>query len=494
MASPDTDVEMVKRKGFAHFAYIAWPYVPMENGYPTWERHMTEICNHLQAVIVAPEGLPEIRDLVINVPPGMSKSVITSVLWPVWTWIVKPHWKWIFTSYSEKLVIREADRAMRLIMSDWFQERWGRKMGLSIVDGMRASSSFYENTLGGMRYSVQMGGQVTGFHGHALVADDPHKVQETSKGGESAKNEVEKDCHDWNNTFSNRTADPSNFKRVVVMQRVHEADISQNMLDQGATHLCLPMEFEPERACTTLYGGDWRSAEGELLAPQRFPAHVVERKKTKEYTPAQYEAQCQQNPTPGQGLIFSSYMFAQRYFGIPAGLQRVILSLDCSFKDTKKSDFVIAQTWGQRNSDFFLLDQLRQRAGLWDTIKMLESARMKWATTSAILIEDKANGPGVIETVKKLVPGVIAVNPLGGKEARAYACQPYMHAMNCWFPDDSQAPWMRDYVKRMTGFPKARFDDEVDATSQALCYMTGQYQLVNFTNAMEALRRSNFRF
>lgn len=450
---------------------------------------MTEVCAHLQAVVETPEGLPPVRDLVINVPPGMSKSVITSVLWPVWAWTLKPHWKFIFTSYSEKLVNREADRSMRLVLSDWFQERWGKTLGLTIVDGMRAAAGFYENTRGGMRYSVQMGGQVTGFHGHVLVADDPHKVSDVSIGGDSAKNTVEGDVFDWNNTFSNRTADPINFKRLVIMQRVHEVDISQQMVDAGATHLRLPMEFEAENPCKTPYGGDWRTEEGELLAPARFPAEVVALKKT-QYTPLQYAAQCQQRPAPADGIIFRQTHFANRFRGIPAGINKLILSVDATFKKTDRSDYCIVQCWGARGAaEFFLLDQLRERAGLAEAIQMIRQMKAKWPRVSSILVEDKANGSAIIQTLRNELPGVLPVNPEGGKEARANAVEPYFAANNISFPADDIAPWMKAFVAALTGFPNARFDDEVDAATQAVLYLTGQLRMSqSFSAAMQAVR------
>lgn len=451
--------EFVQKGGFKAFVKIAWPMI--EPKPIIWEPHMDLVCAHLEAVLRG-----EIKDLVINVPPGTSKSTITSVLFPVYCWIVDPTLKFLFTSYSERLSMRFARRALRLLCSDWFKARWPH---VSIIDETRANVSEYDNTAGGYRISTMMGGEATGRHADILLVDDPHKPKDLMGDPDAVKKLVEDAWETWVDTFSTRRADAATFRRVCIMQRLHECDIAGMMIQEPDTvHLCLPMEYEPSRHCKTDWGEDFRTEEGQLLCPMRFPRSVIEKEKVR-MSPRSYASQHQQRPAPKDGILFKTEYFQNLWSTVP---RRAVfyMSIDANLKERKDTDRAIIQVWCVEGPFYYCIDQIGDRWGFGDLVKNIKLMKQKWPQVTTILIEDKANGTAVIDVLKKTIPGIEAVNPEGGKWARAESIEWLLRANNVLFPAH-QAKWVLDLMEEARTFPAGVHDDTVDAMTQFLVWI-----------------------
>ena len=190
----------------------------------------------------------------------------------------------------------------------------------------------------------------------------------------------------------------------------------------------------------------------------------------KRRTMGSYIFGCQmlQSPSPDEGAIFKRD-WIQYYTVRPAKFDRLLLSLDCSFKDKADSDYVVAQAWGQLGANAYLVDQVR---GIWDfveTLKQFIAFVKRYPEAQEKLIEDKANGPAVIATLKHDILGIIPVEPFGSKSARAYAVSPYWESLNVWLPAPSIAPFAMDtFEQELLQFPVVSHDDQVDAMTQAL--------------------------
>ena len=175
----------------------------------------------------------------------------------------------------------------------------------------------------------------------------------------------------------------------------------------------------------------------------------------------------QQRPAPDEGAIFNRNWF--KYWTTPPDrLDRVVMSWDLTFKDTAGTDFVVGQVWGQVGAQAWLLDQVRARLGFVATCDEFSKMAAKWPQAMEKLVEDKANGPAVIDTLKRSIPGIVPVEPDGSKTARAHAVTPLFEAGNVFFPDKSIAPWVADLEAELTVFPASVHDDQVDALTQAL--------------------------
>jgi predicted phage terminase large subunit-like protein len=177
--------------------------------------------------------------------------------------------------------------------------------------------------------------------------------------------------------------------------------------------------------------------------------------------------QLQQRPSPAEGGILKRHWW-RFYREAPRQFSEVIQSWDCAFKDTRTSDFVVGQVWGRNGADKYLLDQVRGRMDCPATIQAVKRLSEKWSQAQAKLVEDKANGPAVIATLKHEIAGLIAVNPEGGKEVRAHAVSAQIEAGNVYLPDPTIAPWITGFIEECAAFPNGAYDDQVDAMSQAL--------------------------
>jgi len=158
---------------------------------------------------------------------------------------------------------------------------------------------------------------------------------------------------------------------------------------------------------------------------------------------------------------------------IPAQFDTMMQSWDMTFKNQADSDYVVGQVWGAKGADRFLLDQIRARMDLPATKEAVQNLTRQWPKAATKLVEDKANGPAVIQELQHDVAGLIAVNPEGGKIARAHAVSPQVESGNVYLPHPAMAPWVEEFLEEATAFPHGRYDDQVDAMTQALNRLRG---------------------
>ncbi len=442
------------RRSLHSFLVQAWPIIcPGVPFVDNW--HLQAICEHLEAVTRG-----QIRNLLINVPPRTSKSTVVSVVWPAWVWVTTPERNWLYTSHSQRITTRDSIACRLLLESSWYQSSWP---GVVQFTPDQNEKTRYTNTRRGTRIAISTRSGITGEGGDVLVVDDPHAVDDSA--------EVIQATTEWFDTvLSTRGNDPKNVAKVIIMQRVSDGDLSAHVLRQGGwEHLNLPMEYEPERRCITSTGwSDPRTEDNELLWPSRFGRAEVDSLK-KQLGSFAAAAQMQQRPAPKEGGVWKRTWFRfYRHKDLPVTWDEVIASWDCSFKDLKTSDYVVGQVWGRKAADRYLLDQIHERLDFPGTLRKVRDLNARWPMIRATLVEDKANGSAVIQVLRREIPGILAVNPDGGKEARASAVAPQIEAGNVWLPHPEQCPWVEGYLVEATTFPNAPHDDRVDATSQAL--------------------------
>lgn len=464
-------------RSLREFVRQAWPIVePSTPFVPGW--HIDAVIDHLKAVTRG-----DIRNLLINVPPRHMKSLLVAVLWPAWEWIRWPERRWLFSSYGAQLSIRDSVKCRRLIESPWYQERWGDRFVLTTDQNTKTR---WDNDRSGYRIATSVGGAATGEGGDRIVCDDPHNVQEAESDS------IRKATLEWwDVVMSTRVNDPKTAAKVVVMQRCHQQDLSGHLLEQGGgwEHLCLPAEYEGSCVVTSIGWSDPRKEPGELLWHERFGTTEIEELKRSlgSYAAA---GQLQQRPSPAGGGLLKRHWF--RYWQppgahlppvvvrFPDGTERPIAAVevatveesaqswDCAFKDLETSDFVVGQVWGRVGSGFLLLHQIRERMNCPATVRAVRELSAKWPHCLAKLIEDKANGSAVIQMLQHEIPGILPVNPEGGKVARAAAVSPLLEAGNVYLPHPLYAPWVNDFIEECAAFPNGAHDDQVDAMTQVL--------------------------
>lgn len=490
---PAIDRALVAKEGLRVFVELAWHIVAPGVAYvPGW--HIDEVCAHLEAVS---DG--RIKRLIINIPPGMSKSLVVSVLWPAWDWTRTPTRKWMFATFDARNMSRDALKCRELVDSSWYRARWGDDVTIYDGDEKQRTMGLYHTVQGGLRFSTTTRGGALGQHAHIQVVDDPTKVDDIRAGGDQARAALDRTADWWRQTMASRKADPKTFARVIVMQRLAEGDLSDVCAKEGYEVLRLPMRFEAENPCRTSIGGDRRTDDGELLCPARFDEFTV-RETEREMGSMTAAAQLQQRPAPAAGAVFKRDWLAKEYEVLPEGVT-MCQSWDCTFKGTDNADYVVGQVWAAKGGVFYLVDQVRGKMTFPETLTAIRSLSAKWPKARAKYIEDKANGSAVIATLKDEIPGIIEVDPDGGKEARANAVAPYFEAGNVRVPKASgmrlegkpvDTSWMHDWREEMAQFPRGRHDDQVDATTQALTKLSNS-TASKFSGAMAAMREMNKR-
>lgn len=490
------------RRSFSLFVREAWAEI--DPNPLVWGRSMEALCTCLQAVT---EG--RIDQLLINIPPGLGKSIITSVMWPAWVWTRTPAWSCMVASYEVNLAMGFAVKARELTLRPWYQNnfvvgQFGRAAWTYKAD--QDLKAHYANTAHGYRMALGVGGKATGYRARVLIVDDPLKAEDAHSSVA-----LETATRWFGETMSTRSNDPADFPKVMICQRLHEADLSAHVLKQGGwQHLCLMMNYDPKRktkVCAkdgSIVFADWRTEEGELLFPERFPAHVVRalRKSLGSFAAA---AQLDQLPSPAAGGVIKRAWLQRRWIypgakpidgveckELPLVFDTIELHCDAAFKKTDTSDLVACGVFGKKGPHVFLLDMIWRRMGLVGTIAALLSLKAKWRRITTVAIEDKANGPAIIELLKQQIPGVIPIEPEGGKEARIHACSKWIESGNFWLPATSswgnsdEDQQVEDFVEEACAFPMARHDDAIDVTAQALnrmCTDADTAWLENFVGA-----------
>lgn len=161
----------------------------------------------------------------------------------------------------------------------------------------------------------------------------------------------------------------------------------------------------------------------------------------------------------------------------PRKFDQVLDSWDMAFKDTKASAFVVGQVWGRVAADKFLLDQVRAKLNFPKTVAAVRDLTGKWPLSTAHLVEDKANGPAVIASLRSEIAGIVEIEPDGSKEARAAAVSPQIEAGNVYLPHPLLFEWVEALIDECATFPNGAYADQVDALTQALIRMLNMLEL-----------------
>lgn len=373
----------------------------------------------------------------------------------------------ISTSYAADLSSRMNRDVQRVIDSPEYRELfpgtalYGKNIR-TVGNGsyLRNSDIFEVVGHAGCYRSAGVGGGITGMGGHIVIVDDPFKDRASADSPTIRQN-----VWDWyTSTLYTRLAPGGGV--LIINTRWHMADLSGRLLEAAARGEGDHWRVVNFPAIAT--EDELHRRAGEALHPERYPLEQLLAIK-KALGTRDWEALYQQRPTPDGGAIFKSEWL--RFWlpkDLPEQFDQLLISWDMTFKDGDDTDFVVGQVWGRKGAARYLLDQVRRRMGFTDTVAAFRALAAKWPGATRKLVEDKANGPAVIDALKHAVPGIIPVEPDGSKTARAHAVTTFFEAGNVLLPHPEHCPWAREYVAELTQFPGAPHDDQVDATTQAL--------------------------
>ena len=443
--------------------------------------HLHAIADHLMAVSTG-----EIENLIINIPPGCMKSLLTSVAWSPWEWIKVPGLRVLGASYGADLAIRDAQKCRDIITSDWYQERWP---GVQLKKGADQKTK-YELTSGGWRMATSVGGRATGEHPDRKIVDDPHNAKQAESDAERTA------ALTWFDRTLSTRGESRGARTVVVMQRLHEQDVTGHILSEqyGYEHLCLPMEYEaPKKSYTTSIGwSDPRTVPGSLLWPEMFPETSVTKLKKLlgEYGTA---GQFQQRPAPEGGGILKTKFFQlwPKKWEVPH-FELVVQSYDGAYDDdaTSDNDPCACTVWGVFNErgirGVMLLDSWDEHLGYPQLRKKVldnwhevygKRDNSKGRKADHILFENKSSGISILQDLRAANIPAVPYNPGRlSKVQRAHNIAPVHELGVVYILESSKEPgefvtWARPFVDQCGKFPNAEHDDYVDTYTQALHFL-----------------------
>lgn len=502
--------------------FLAWeaegrPYVADERAH--WERPEDEfvLASNGAKVFGCGRGMYRQRatDLAVNVGPISLKSHVYMVVLLAWIWTWAPDFEAFCSSGTPSNVSRDSLACRDLVTSEWYRDlfhvKWEIRDDLDRIDK-------WGTTSGGTRESRGSGGSVTGVHADGIFLDDPDDAAKVWSESER------RDIMVFWKALGNRLKDPRRPLRFIVQQNLHEEDLSTRSVAEGMPRLAIPVEFDPSKR-DELYTApfnwvDPRTRKGEELQPLRFTAVFLRAERIRLGTHG-FEAQYNCNPSPLEGGLIKREYF--RFFRVeddgssgiaprprPEGcvgsggeygaveqfpahvLQRtdtgeldldwLTITVDATFGSTSDTASAVGLlVVGGKESARFVFDDRTDVMTFLTTVSEIKKVIARWPV-GRVLIELKANGASVIESLQKamregdlkgpdgssVVVVVEAINPEGGKESRAAAMVPEIEAGMVFLLDG--AAWLAPFIGEVCVFPNGRRDDRVDALSQLLNY------------------------
>ena len=447
------------KRSLKEFTKRAWPTIePGREFYDNW--HIDAISEHLQAVV---EG--DIKRLIINIPPRHMKSISVAVALPAWTWTIQPEKRFLFASYAGSLSIRDSVKCRRLIDSRWYKEHFGHKFKLTSDQNQKQR---FENDQTGQRIATSVDGALTGEGGDIIVVDDPHNVREAESS--TVREGV---LEWWDQAMQTRLNDPKTGAFIIIMQRVHENDLTGHILRNEYNawdHLCLPARYEvghPTPTKSSLNFSDPRTKEGDLLWPERIDTSTLEslEKSLGTYASA---GQLQQRPMPkGGGILKAEWWVPWENPDLP-DIEYVLQSWDTAFSTKEKTSYSARTTWGvfkeKGMTCAIVLEMWYDRVTYPELRKLAQEAYQEWEP-DAVLIEKKASGQSLLQDLRMAGIPVLEYMPDRDKEARAHASSALLEDGRIYFPFDKK--WAKDLIDICASFPATDNDDIVDTCTQA---------------------------
>lgn len=479
------DESNVLRASLRAYTRAAWPILePAKRFVPGW--HLDAVAEHLEAV-----GRGEIKRLIINVPPGTMKSLSVSVLWMTFDWATNPWRRWLFLTHDIGLGERDSRKCRDLILSPWYQGRWGHLYQLSPDQQTKVN---FENNRKGNRLAKTMSGS-RGHGGDMTVIDDPHDTRSTVS--DVMRDET---IRTYDEEISSRLRDMRTGAAVLMMQRLHQQDLTGHILDIAEpghwTHLMLPMRFDPARRCVTVLGfQDPRQTPGEWLWPEFFPPDSPALKELeKTLGPYGVAGQWQQNPIAREGGQFERGWFLTDYDKVPNGSKMVWVRAWDAAGTQDGGAYTCGLLMGLRITDglIFIKHVIRGQWGAGVRNGIIKAtaqndAQPPWNKSSVFHLFEQEGGSGGKDQAKSfmtLLRGFRAdYGPsTGDKFTRA---DPFSGACKNGDVHVLPGPWREDYLDEMEAAgPGAAYLDQMDCSSLAYNWLMSQWEYAKATGGV----------
>jgi len=480
--TPLTITRELNSRSLYHFIQCFWDEVSTHNFVPNW--HIAYLCEQLEQVALGVGSRqPRLHDLIINVPPGTTKTITCSIMFPVWCW-TKWYWmRFITVSYSLALALEGAEYCRDLLRSDKFRQLYPEleirddkdtKGNFKIVKREQAiTAGHVKKTLnGGNRYSTSVGGTLTGFHADILIWDDPLNPNESTSEKELIN------TNRWiDETLPTRKTDKDCSAVIGIMQRLHQDDPTGHILakeKENVKHICLPGEIKNYRKKVTPPELADRYVD-ELLDPNRLSWRVLHDLEA-DLGQYGYAGQIGQDPTPPGGGMFKVDHF--QFWSTPpvkSNIVRTIRYWDKAGSDGKGA-FTVGVKMSLLRDGFFLVEDVKR--GQWaneQRERIIKETAVADGKNVQIWMEQEPGSGGkdsVQASIKSLAGwAAYADKPTGDKIFRA---DPYSVQVNNGTVILLTGVWNAAYLEELKFFPFSKYKDQVDASSGAFNQLTAK--------------------
>lgn len=448
--------ELFRRSYFEFFKHY-WKVLESKDLIPS--PHIEFIANELQtAVERVASRQPKEYDLVINIPPAMSKSTLVTILLPAWIWAYYPETKIISTSYSYSLSVNHSIKSRDVILSDEYQNTYDLKLKED-----KSGKQEYANTKRGERIATSIGGTITGKHADILIIDDPINPKKASSQieRENANTYIK-------NTLNTRKTDAKVSLTILVMQRLHSDDVSGLFLSRDKIrHICLPAEYsdnvKPEEA-KEIYSN-------KLLDPERLSTSILDEIKQNIGNYA-YAGQYQQQPAPDGGGIWKQEWFqAVPDKEFPTSLSFYGTDWDLAYTKNEQNSASAYVVAGKISNDIYIDNIGCEWLEFPDLINLMKSK------PAPHYIENKASGKSAKQTLTQQGVNAIETEVAGGgdKIARARMATPIAESGRVYIRESQVDKLFNDSKQGLKYFPNGSNDDIADALSQCLMRLGKTY-------------------
>lgn len=441
------------KRSFYFFFKEFWETIEAVELIDNW--HIKYICDELQLSYEKWEKCEIQDDILINVPPGSSKSTICTQLFPVWLWIKNPSIRVISSSYSDKLSTAHAVKSRDCIGSDKFKLYFSNEFQIKHGED---NKTWYKNSKKGERFATSTGGSVTGVHADFIIVDDPLNVKKSES--EAERDQANKHVFE---TLSSRKTDRKRSVTIVIMQRLHDKDVAGEMLKRKkVNHICLPGELSDittEKARQYYIDGllDAKRLDREALNIMRVNLGSYG-----------YAGQIGQKPSPeGGGQLKTAWFNKIGYLEFQKLLEqsksRIIFYADTAYTDNQKNDPTALMATCRIGNNIYIINSESVYKELPELIKYIPNyvSAHGYSSRSILKVEPKASGKSVVQVIKKESPINVAElpPPKDDKITRVSSIAPFIESGRCILVEGG---WNESFLQQCSAFPNGDHDDEVD--------------------------------
>ena len=408
------------------------------------------------------DNKPKTKDIVINIPFRSTKSLLVTVMFPVRAWIKNPKFRFITASYSAELSIEHATRSRDVINSEWFKDRWSDVFHIKRDQNLKAR---YENNFLGVRRATSVGGTVTGQGGDFLLVDDPVSPQH-------AASEVEREnANEWyRTTFYSRLNNPLTGVRIVIMQRIHDNDLSGFLLSGGESrlkykHICIPAELSDDLKPKILKDN---YDEDGLFWTDRFSRSILD-----DYKQALgsygYAGQLMQTPTPLNSGMIRSDWFKIDLFKHTTEHTTVDFVIDPAYTANEKNDPSAMLAYTYKDNKWQIIDCVNVYKEFPDLVKFIPQwvAKNGYTNRSRVYVEPKASGKSIVQTLKKETGLNVREDKPPSKDKVARV-QDISASLETGRVSLLKGDWNEEFLQQLVKFPSAKHDDMADCLVMAI--------------------------